>query len=93
MILSDDKKKRATIIISRMSSSPDKIEDVKRNEIGDEVDDSIGYQSACEEIISAVKSNDHMALKDALKSFLDMYNSDDKESHNKEEQEDYEKNK
>lgn len=65
----DDKKRRATIIVGALTGKP---EEKAHNENGDEMDHDMGYNSASEEILNAVHSKDHKALKHALKSFFDM---------------------
>lgn len=78
MFMSDDKKKRATLIISRLSGKPgsEEVSEAPKNENGDEVDSEIGHMSAAEDILDAIASKDAKALKNALKAFLDMCESE-----------------
>jgi hypothetical protein len=80
MIMNDDKKNRATIIVRKISGNMEPVQNAERaeiNEMGDEVDNSIGLMSAAEDMMSAVQSKDAKALKNALKSFIDMCESSD----------------
>lgn len=85
MIMSDDKKKQASVIIAKMkegkASSP---EAAPQNEAGDMVDNSIGVDSAVEELISAIHSKDVSAAKEALMSFMDLCESKEVESDSEE---------
>ena len=75
MFMSDNKKK-ATSIIAKMNG----MMDPKKEENGAEQDSSIGQDTAVEEILQAIKSENKVALKEALKSFIEMCDSEEDES-------------
>lgn len=70
-----DKKKPSTVIVARMKAGKSEEAPAETNEMGDEVDSSIGLDSAAEEILAAVKSGDAKALKEALSSFMELCES------------------
>lgn len=73
MMMSDNKKKMATMIIAKMGpNGKEESQEAPKNENGDEMDSDHGYSAASEEIIQAVESKDPKALKHALKSFIEM---------------------
>lgn len=76
MMMGDDKKNRATVIMAKLSGSKEQPEKRESNEMGDEVDKSIPLDSAAEEILAAVESKDASALREALKSFYEMCDSE-----------------
>ena len=76
-MMSDDKKKSASLIIGKMG----KMSEAPKNEMGAEEDSSYGHMAAAEEIMSAIESKDASALKEALKSFYDMCASDESPEH------------
>lgn len=80
MIMQDDKKKMATIIISRKKpEGPEEMRTAPENENGDEMDSDMGLSSAAEEIMSAMHSKDPAALKAALRSFIEMHLDEESE--------------
>lgn len=68
MFMSDDKKKQATLIVSKLSGNVEP----KPMVDGAEQDASMGLDAAAEEILQAIESRDKSALKSALKSFMEM---------------------
>lgn len=74
-MMANDKKKSITLIMNKMRGKPEEMTEAPTNEMGDEVDDSMGLDTAAEEILSAVASKDAKALKEALKSFMEMCDS------------------
>lgn len=79
MMMQGDKKKGIAIILSKMKGEPEEMKKAPMNEAGDETDHEIGYDSAAEEIIKAVESKDPKALKEALRSFVQMCGSEEED--------------
>lgn len=78
MIMPDDKKKSATIILAKMKGKDDyEKKETPTSEDGTEMDSSIGYDAACEEMLKAIESKDAKALKESLRSVIDMVMSED----------------
>lgn len=71
MLMKDDKKKAAMVIISKMRPSGEEKMQPKMEKDGAEQEYD-QYEAASEEIIQAVESKDSRLLKEALKSFIDM---------------------
>lgn len=69
MLLSDNKNKLVTTLVGKMNS---KDMEEKPMEDGAEQDNSMAETSAAEEIIQALKSENAAALKEALKSFMEI---------------------
>ena len=79
MMMADDKKKLAMIIISKRLKPSDskekaaeKLPDQVKEVEGDEVDSEPGLSAAAEEMIQAFERKDASALKSALKDFISM---------------------
>jgi len=77
MLMKDDKKRQGmvSIIMKKMKGSDMEQEhrsESSKNEYGEEVDYSQGYEMAVEEMMSAMESKDRSKFKKALKSFIDM---------------------
>jgi len=72
MLLKDDKKRMATIIVGKLSGKPESMEEKPKNEMGDEMDSEMGLDAAAEELLSAMHSKDPKMLKHALRSFMEM---------------------
>jgi hypothetical protein len=86
MLLKDDKKGLVTIIMKRMKGHGDmspsfasEAQEVKTSE-GAEQDYESGYDSCCNEMISAFKSGDSQKLKNSLRSFISMVIDEQDES-------------
>jgi hypothetical protein len=80
MMMSDDKKKQATVIIAKMKEGKKpSMEQAPTNEAGDMEDNSIAVDSAVEELIAAIHSKDAPAVKEALMSFMDLCESPESE--------------
>jgi hypothetical protein len=75
MLLKDDKKKMASLIIGKLGKPEEKMEETPTKD-GVETDSSLGLQTCAEEIISAVEQKDPAMLIDALKSALEMLRED-----------------
>lgn len=71
MMMSDDKKKKATLIISRLKER-EMPSEAPVNELGDEMDDSIALDTAAEELLAAIDSKSPKALVEAMKSLLEL---------------------
>lgn len=72
-----DKKKPAALIIAKMRAGKEEMpKEVERNEMGDEVED-MGIVSAAEELLAAIKSESPKAIVEAMKSMMEMMESDD----------------
>lgn len=91
MMMSDNKKKLSTLIIGKMKgpNHSDNLkfgaEKEKPMSEGGEVDNSIGIDSASEEVMHAIEKKDVKALTSALKSFMDMcYDEEQGESKDEE---------
>jgi hypothetical protein len=81
MFMGDNKKKMTTLILDKMKGDSTKPVPMKD---GGEIDNSIGIDSASEEIMSAIEKKDVKALTSALKSFMDMCYEEEGESPEKE---------
>jgi hypothetical protein len=68
MLLKDDKKSMASLIISKMGKPGEKTEQVEEPA----KDSSVGLESAAEDMLSAFESKDAAGLVSALKAFLEM---------------------
>lgn len=77
MMMSDDKKKQATLIVAKMKGMP---AEKPTTEAGDEMDHSSGYMAAAEEMMAAIEKKDPTMFKDALKSFVDMCSMEEPEA-------------
>lgn len=67
-----DKKKMATVILSKMKSGKEEMGPIPTNEVGDEMDSSAGLDAAAEEVLQAIQAQDPKSLKSALKSMIEM---------------------
>lgn len=67
-----DPKKDVALLIASKLGKPDNMKEAPQSEEGAELDQSIGFKSAAEEIIKAVESKDSSMLMEALKSFHQM---------------------
>jgi hypothetical protein len=75
MLMKNDKKSLATIIMGKMGPKP-----VEQSEDGAELDDSIGLKTAGEELLKAIESKSAMGVVDALKSLLELIESPEQEA-------------
>jgi hypothetical protein len=76
MLMKDDKKKMATIIMGKMGkpqASPE-------SEDGAEQDDSVALKTAGEELISALESKNPLAVASAIKALIELCESPEQES-------------
>lgn len=67
MMMNDPKKKITTIIAGLGKSA-----EAPKNEMGDEMDSSMGLMSAAEDMLLAVKENSPKRLMEAMKAFVQM---------------------
>lgn len=68
-----DKNKSLSLIIAKMKKPEgEEMSEAPKSEDGGEVDNSIGIDSAAEEIMSAIEGKDPKGLVAALKSFMEM---------------------
>ena len=72
MMMSDDKKKRMTMIISKIKGKESPMEKSKQNEMGDEVDDSMPKVAAAEELVAALEAKDAKAIAEAFESMVEL---------------------
>ena len=80
MIMSDDKKKRATLIISRLKDGKESLpEEAPMSDDGAELenDSQMGLDSAVDELMSAIEAKDAMAVKEALLSIIELADEQD----------------
>jgi hypothetical protein len=87
MLMKDDKKNRATIIIASMKSKngEDKMNRAPMNDGAEmEGDEKL---IAAEEILKAIENKDKRMLAEALKSLIEMCSSDEEYSEDSEEKE------
>lgn len=75
-----DKKKAVSVLIARMKQPKEEQVSKAPEKDGVEQDSSIGLESAADEIMSAVESKNAKALVEALKSFMEMCDSEQGES-------------
>jgi hypothetical protein len=76
MLMSSNKDKMAATIIAGMGNKEDK---QAPEQEGAEQDDSVGMESAAEELISAIESKSPKAVVAALKACMDMYEQSEPE--------------
>lgn len=69
MFMSDDRKKRATLIVDGMRNS---LKEMPKDVNGDEIDAKDALEAAAQDIMSALESKNPAALVEALKSFMEV---------------------
>lgn len=75
-MLLTDKKKPAALIVARMQEGKaDKESEAPKNEMGDEVDDSVAKESAAEELLAAIESKSPKAVAEAFSSLMELCGS------------------
>jgi hypothetical protein len=72
MLMKNDKKGMAALIISKMGKKDESTEAPKMSEDGAPEDDSIALKTAGEELISAIESKSPMAVIEAVKSIMQL---------------------
>ena len=74
MLMSDDKKKQVTLIMKKLKGA----ESVEEAPVvdGAEQDDSIAVDTAAEELIAAVESKSPKAVVQAIKSLIELIQSE-----------------
>lgn len=76
MMMSDNKKKASTLILKKLSDGAEEMSEAPMQD-GAEVDASAGYDSAAEEMLAAIESKDPAALKEAIRSMVQMCMDED----------------
>lgn len=76
MIMSDDKKKMASIIVSGMGKPDQKAPEKD----GAQQDDSVASESAAEELIAAIHSKSPKGVVESMKNFMAVMDTDDDEA-------------
>jgi hypothetical protein len=82
MMMKDDKKKVASVIIAKINGSNRE----KPQSEGAEIADSDDKDIAADEIMEAIKKSDVKALKEALKSFVEMCSYEEESKDDSEEE-------
>lgn len=72
MMMSDNKKKASTLILKKLADGSEEMSDAPMSPEGAELDQSAGQDSAAEEILAAVEAKDASALKEAIRSMVQM---------------------
>lgn len=72
MLMKDSKKDDIAMILAKKLGKPDELSMPAQSEDGTAMDQSIGYNTAAEELIAAVESKSASAVVDAIKSLVQM---------------------
>ena len=72
MFMGKDKKSNLAIIIAKKMGKPEESKSAPESEDGGELDQSMGYDSAGEEILKAIESKDKSMLVEAIKNIVQM---------------------
>lgn len=67
MLMKDDRKKMAALVLDRIGKAPTQAEPTESP-----VDDSIPLESAAEDLIAAIENKDAKALVQAFKDFMEL---------------------
>jgi hypothetical protein len=73
MLMKDDRKKMATIIMGKMGQS----QEAPKSEDGAEQDDSTALKTAGEEFAAAIESKDGMRIAESLKALMELCESEE----------------
>jgi hypothetical protein len=76
-MMMDDKKKRITTIIARLGKPS---EEAPKNEMGDEIDDSMPKEAAAEELLAAIESKSPKGIIEAFESLMELCERKDESS-------------
>jgi hypothetical protein len=89
MLMKNDKRKMATIIVAKMNKNPEKMMEKSQHE-GAEQETTDELDMIAEEVMNALQSKDVKAFKEAMKSMIEvcMNNSEDYEEESEVESED-----
>lgn len=71
MLMKDNKKSSLAVIIAKKLGKPEEASSAPESE-GAELDQSMGYDSAGEEILKAIESKDKAMLVEAIKNIVQM---------------------
>ena len=72
MIMHDDKKKMVAMIIKKISGEDTEMLKSPTNEMGDEVNFEMGFESAAESMMNAIEKKDKRSFLHALRAFISM---------------------
>ncbi len=79
MMMNGDKKGIAALIIKKIGSGPEKMEEKPESEYGAEMDNSAGIEAAVSEMFEAIKSENKKEFAEALKSFIELCDEEEDE--------------
>lgn len=81
MLMKDDKNKMASVIVASMGKKPGESEESEMApEVdGVEQDDSVGMESAAEELLAAVEQKSVKGIVEAFKAMYEMYEAGESE--------------
>jgi len=71
-MMSDDGKKKSSLIIATMKAGKPSSEEAELSEDGAEVDDSMPKEAAAEELMAAIESKSPAAIVEAFQSMMEL---------------------
>ena len=72
MLMKDKKKDGIALIIAKKMGKPEEVSEAPQSDDGAEMDSSMGYEVAGEEILKAIESKDKSMLIEAVKNIVKM---------------------